>query len=186
MASPSTAQAIWQCGKTAVRFVCTVALGNSMLSIKFLALSCCLLTAALATSAAIAAEELRLRDGISFYQDIDVGFPIIADKMEDLKPEPGRPTFIFFGASGDLNTSRQARRVVDLYRQYKAAGMKFLIVDVDQFSNPATKDLLKKHYTGAIPCEVILSPEGAQLWSQIGEVDARVLQTKIDSALAAK
>jgi hypothetical protein len=157
-----------------------------MLSIKLLFLSCCLLFVMLAMSAVQAAEDLRLRDGISFYQDIDVGFPIMADKMDDLKSDPGKPTFIFFGASGDLNTSRQARRVVDLYRRNKATGIKFLIVDVDQSSNAATKELLKKHYTGYVPFQIILSAEGKQTWSQIGEVDMRILQDKLDAALAVK
>src|SRR5207253_10858973 len=123
---------------------------------------------------------------ISFYQDIDVRFPITAEKMDDLKTEPGKPTFIFFGASGDLNTSRQARRVVDVYRKYKADGMKFVIVDVDQSSNPGVKELLKKHYTGYVPFEVIVSPEGKTVWSQIGEVDLSNLEGKVESALGAK
>src|SRR5215470_244836 len=96
----------------------------------------CFLAAALLLSGAYgavwAAEDLRLRDGISFYQDLDTGFPIIGQKMDDVLPAADRPTFIFFGAAGDLNTNRQARRVVELYRKYRASGLKFIVVDVDE------------------------------------------------------
>src|ERR1700677_2234067 len=67
--------------------------------------------------AAVAAEDLQLRPGVSFGQDIDNGFPIVGKKMDDVVLEPGRAPLLFFAAVGDLNTNRQAKRVVELYRK---------------------------------------------------------------------
>ena len=130
-----------------------------------------------------AAENLELRDGISFYQDIDVGFPIVAQKMDDFSSDPGKRTFIFFGASGDLNTSRQARRVVDAYQRFKDQPIKFVLIDVDHAAAGQPRDLLKRYYSGYIPCEVIIDSGGKLLWSQNGEVDQKVLQTRLEAAL---
>lgn len=130
-----------------------------------------------------AAEELNLRSGISFTQDIDNGFPIVADKMEDVSVENGRPTFIFFGASGDLNTNRQARRVVDLYRKNRSSQLKFLVIDVDHATAPACKQLVKEYYRGYIPTQVMLDKSGAKFWSQVGETDNRLMQAQVEKVL---
>jgi len=129
---------------------------------------------------AAAAEELKLREGISFYQDIDSGFPIVADNMADMRLEPQHPTLIFFGASGDLNTNRQARRIVDLYRRYRKAGLKFLVVDVDHATAPEAKELLKSYYRGYIPEQVLLDRSGSKTWSQSGEVELRQMEAQVD------
>ncbi len=141
--------------------------------------------ALLPAAAALAADDLRLRAGISYSQDLDAGFPIVAENMDDLALEPGRPTFIFFGASGDLNTNRQARRVVDLYQHNRTAPLKFIVLDVDHATAPAARQLLKRYYGNYIPFEVVLDRQGKQLWARDGEVDARVLQAQVDKALSA-
>jgi len=131
-----------------------------------------------------AAEELRLREGISFYQDLDAGFPIIGQKMDDVAPAADRPTFIFFGAAGDLNTNRQARRVVELYRKYRDSALKFVVLDVDQPASDQAKQLIREHYRGYIPCEVILDSAGQKKWSHTGEIEERLIQTQLDKVLA--
>lgn len=130
-----------------------------------------------------AAENLRLREGLSYTHDLDKGFPIIADKFDDLKIEPGKAGFIFFGAAGDLNTNRQARRVVELYKKYKDLGVKFIIVDVDKQHSPEGKSLIKNYYQGYIPQEVILDKQGKTFWTHIGETDTSALSTQIDKVL---
>lgn len=129
------------------------------------------------------AEQLKLRPGISFSQDIDNGFPIVANKMDDLTIETGRPTFIFFGASGDLNTNRQAKRVVDLYRRVQETPLKFVIVDVDHATSAASKQLIKDYYRGYIPSQVLLDKSGNKVWTQVGEVDHHALQSQVDKVL---
>ncbi|QQR56918.1 MAG: hypothetical protein IPG59_18275 [Candidatus Melainabacteria bacterium] len=123
------------------------------------------------TQACLAAENISLKRGISFNQDIDSGFPIVGQKMDDASIEPGKPTFIFFGGSGDLNTNRQAKIVVGLYNKYAKEGVKFLLVDVDKTNKtPAVTQLIKKYYKGYIPSQVILNADGGVVDSKIGEV----------------
>lgn len=130
-----------------------------------------------------AAEDLKLKEGISFSQDLDNGFPIEAEKLDDFAPGTGRPTFIFFGAAGDLNTNRQAKRIVDLYRKNRSTPLKFLIVDVDHALSPECKKLLKEYYRGYIPLQVLLNKSGEKAWSQTGEVDYRLMQLQVDKLL---
>lgn len=141
-------------------------------------------SAAAAAAAAGAADELKLRPGISFSQDLDAGFPIVAEKIDDLDLEQGRPTFIFFGASGDLNTNRQARRVVDLYRHNRATALKFIVMDVDHATSAPARQLVRQYYGNYIPFEVVLDGSGKKVWSHEGEVDQRVLQLQIDKVLS--
>lgn len=130
-----------------------------------------------------AAEDLRLREGISYYQDTDSGFPILANKIDDTEHEIGRPTFIFFAASGDFNSNRQAKRVVDLYKHFKESKVKFVIIDVDHAKTESAKQMLKDYYQGYIPEVVVLDKSGHKLWSANGEVDSKVLENKIESSL---
>lgn len=133
-----------------------------------------------------AAENLRLAEGISFYQDIESGFPIVAEKMEDVTPSADGPTFIFFAASGDLNTNRQARRVVELYRRYRTGGVKFVVIDVDNPAGEGARQLIREHYRGYIPFQIILDTGGQKIWSQTGEVELRLLQGQLERALASR
>jgi len=134
-------------------------------------------------SAVMAAGDLQLRDGISFDQDLDNGFPIVGSNIDDAQVEPGRPALIFFGASGDLNTNRQARRLVETYRRYKSTPLQFIVVDVDHQGTEAGKLLLKNYYRGYIPFEVILDSNGKVSWSQTGETDAKVMESQIAKVL---
>ncbi len=129
-----------------------------------------LLAAIIAPMAASAAENLSLRKGVSFTDDKDNGFPILADKIEDATIGSGKPTFIFFGASGDLNTNRQAKRLVGLYNKFKTKNLKFIVIDVDHAANPQATELIKKHYKGYIPCQVLLDNAGTSTWSKSGEI----------------
>jgi hypothetical protein len=133
--------------------------------------------------AAYGAENLRMRDGISFYHDLDQGFPILAEKMEDVQLAAGKPTLVFFGAAGDLNTNRQAKRIVDLYKKYKSEQLKFIVVDVDRASTPAAKSLIKAYYAGYIPAQVVFDKQGKQKWTHTGEVDAAAISGQVDKVL---
>jgi hypothetical protein len=127
-----------------------------------------------------AAEDLSLRPGLSFTQDIDNGFPILGKSMEDMAVSTGKPVFIFFGSSGDLNTNRQAKRVVDLYHKADTRTLKFIIVDVDNPPNDLGKALIKKYYKGYVPSQVLLDKEGKLIWDQTGETDTQTLKNQLD------
>jgi hypothetical protein len=133
----------------------------------------------------LAAEDLKLRAGISFTQDIDSGFPIVATNIDDAQLAPGIPTLIFFGAACDLNTNRQAKRLVDIYHKTPKGEVKFIVIDVDHPGNDDARKLIKTYYnppgkTGYIPFEVILDKNGKAAWSQIGEVEISVVKGQLD------
>lgn len=130
-----------------------------------------------------AAEDLTLRKGISFDQDVDTQFPIIAKKTEDTTIDAGKPTIIFFGAAGDLNTNRQAKKVVSLYQKFKSKKLKFIVVDVDHPPNDNAKSLIKKFYKGYIPCQTILDRNGNLSWRSDGEVSEKQVSSKLDEQL---
>lgn len=105
--------------------------------------------------------------------------------MDDASIEPGKPTFIFFGGSGDLNTNRQAKIVVGLYNKYAKEGVKFLLVDVDKTNKSATvTQLIKKYYKGYIPSQVILNADGSIVDSKIGEAAEGLLSKPLSIAAA--
>jgi len=133
-------------------------------------------------SAAIAAENLRLKDGISFVQDTDNGFPIVGDKMDDTTIDQNKPTLIFFGAAGDLNTNRQAKRLIDLYKKIQDK-VKVIVVDVDHPANANVVKLIKTYYKGYIPLNVVLDKDGKLSTSHSGEMDTGELKSKIDRVL---
>jgi hypothetical protein len=130
-----------------------------------------------------AAEELRLKEGISFVQDADNGFPIVAENFDDDTIDPGRPAFIFFGASGDMNTNRQAKRVIELYNIFGKSDVKFILVDVDHPSAKGGAELLKKFYRGYVPSEVIVDRKGNEHLNQIGEIESQLLRKRIEQVL---
>jgi hypothetical protein len=132
--------------------------------------------------AAQAAENLRLARGISYDTDLDKQFPIIADKMDDVAIEPGKPTYIFFGAPGDLNTNRHAKRVVDLYKRFKTNGVKFIVIDVDH-PTPEGKALIKSYYQGYIPAQVVLDKNGSTTWTHSGEVAPGELSSRVEKVI---
>lgn len=133
-------------------------------------------------STAIAAENLRLKDGISFVQDTDNGFPIVGEKMDDATLEENKPTLIFFGAAGDLNTNRQAKRLVDLSKKIQDK-VKVIVIDVDHPANANVLKLIKTYYKGYIPLSVILNKEGKLSSSHSGEIDAGELKSKVERVL---
>ena len=133
-------------------------------------------------SGAIAAENLRLKDGISFVQDTDNGFPIVGDKMDDATIDQNKPTLIFFGAAGDLNTNRQAKRLVDLYKKIQDK-IKVIVIDVDHPANSNVLKLIKSYYKGYIPLNVVLDKDGKVSSSHSGEIDTGDLKSKIDRVL---
>lgn len=127
-------------------------------------------------TAANAAENLKLLPGISFTQDDGPGFPIVGDKMDDCAIEPGKPTFIFFGAAQHMHTNRQAKRLCDLYKR-NAATTKFIIIDVDNPPNEMARQLLRQYYQSYVPAQLMLDANGKQVWSQIGKVQKGKLHT---------
>lgn len=149
----------------------------NILSAIFLSASCCLF------AGVQCAENLKLKDGVSFYQDLDNGFPILASGIEDAVLEPTRATFVFIGASGDLNTNRQARRVVELYKRYKTTSVKFVVIDVDHPASSEARSLVRTYYRSYIPFEMVFNKQGQKVWSQVGEVDSKLLERQLDSVL---
>ena len=137
----------------------------------------------LSFTGALAAEDLKLKKGVSFNDDSDNGFPIDGSHMDDMQLDPTKITFIFYGASGDLNTNRQAKRLVELYKQANGKAVKFIVIDVDHPINPQATALIKNHYKGYIPFQVILDKSAKVVWSQIGEVEGGVLSQQLDRAL---
>lgn len=140
--------------------------------------------AGLLQTACEAAENLRVREGLSFVNDVNQGFPIIAEKKDDVELSTTNPTFLFFGAAGDLNTNRQAKRIVELYKKYKDRNLKFVLIDVDRPGSPAAKALIKAHYQGYIPGEVLFDKSGSKKWSHAGEVEVGVMSAQVDKLLS--
>ena len=143
------------------------------------------LTPFVGITSTMAAENLTLKKGISFIEDKDHGFPIIADKMNDHKVEPGKPSLLFFGAPGDLNTARQAKRLVNVYNKMAKKSVKFILINIDNGNNldNDAKTLIKKHYKGYIPCQVVLDANGNETWSKVGEVSDKVVVKQLSKQL---
>jgi hypothetical protein len=144
------------------------------------------LTSAVMSGQALAADDLKLKKGISFNDDTDTGFPIDGTRMDDMQLDPNKVTFIFYGAGGDLNTNRQAKRLVELYKQSSGKAVKFILIDVDHPVNAQAAALIKNHYKGYIPFDVILDKNSKVVWSQIGEVENGIMNQQLDRALALK
>ncbi len=143
---------------------------NSILALTTLLIS---LALPIATDTALAAENISLRKGVSFVEDKDSGFPIIADKLDDAQVASGQVNLLFFGASGDLNTARQAKRLVGTYNKLKDKGIKFIVVNVDKPANKEAESLIKKYYKGYIPCQTVIDSNGTTTWSKVGEVSEK-------------
>ncbi|MBI1271324.1 hypothetical protein GC174_12920 [bacterium] len=137
----------------------------------------------LVTLQAKAAENISMRKGVSFVEDKDNGFPIIADKLEDVHIEPGKTNFIFFGASGDLNTARQAKRLVGSYNKLRDRDVKFIVINVDKPANKEAESLIKKYYKGYIPCQTVIDSDGTTTWSKVGEVSENEVTKQISKNL---
>lgn len=137
----------------------------------------------LVTLQAEAAENISMRKGVSFVEDKDNGFPIIADKLEDVHIEPGKTNFIFFGASGDLNTARQAKRLVGSYNKLRDRDVKFIVINVDKPANKEAESLIKKYYKGYIPCQTVIDSDGTTTWSKVGEVSENEVTKQISKNL---
>lgn len=129
-----------------------------------------------------AAENLRLAPGISYNSDLGTTFPIAADKLDDFSLDATKPTLIFFGATGDLNTNRQARRLVELYKKEHSKS-KFIVVNVDDPLNASARRLIQAHYPGYVPAQLLIDPAGKVIWSQVGEVSRRKLRGQIYSTM---
>lgn len=130
-----------------------------------------------------AAEDLKLRPGVSFTQDLDTGFPIVGKDMDDCKIPSGSAVLMFFGASGDLNTNRQAKRFVDLYRKINSKDLKYIVIDVDHAPNDDAKNLIKTYYRGYIPSEVLLDKSGKIVWNHDGECELSVVKSAVDKVI---
>jgi ribosomal protein L21E len=146
------------------------------------ALAFALLSISMIVSAAIAADNIKLKDGISFVQDTDNGFPIVGDNMDDATITQGMPSLIFFGAAGDLNTNRQAKRLVDLYKKIQDK-VKVIVIDVDHPASAAVVKLIKTYYKGYIPLNVILDKNGKVSTTHTGEIDSGELKSKLDRVM---
>jgi hypothetical protein len=127
---------------------------------------------------AFAAENLRLAPGVSYNSDLGTTFPIAAEKLDDVSLDPTKPSLIFFGATGDLNTNRQAKRLVELYKKEHDKS-KFIVVNVDNPINESARRLIRQHYPGYVPAQLLVNPSGKVIWSQVGEVSRRKLRGQI-------
>ena len=155
---------------------------NRKTTIAYSAFAFALLSISMIVSAAIAADNLKLKNGISFVQDTDNGFPIVGDNMDDATIKQGVPTLIFFGAAGDLNTNRQAKRLVDLYKKIQDR-VKVIVIDVDHPANAAVVKLIKTYYKGYIPLNVILDKSGKLSTTHSGEIDSGELKSKLERVM---
>ena len=152
------------------------------LAIKFL--WCFVLVGWLAPQQVVkAAEELKLKPGISFTQDLDTGFPIAAMNMDDCRISSTSPTLLFFGASGDLNTNRQAKRIVDLYKKLPVHSVKFVLIDVDHPPNDDARSLIKSYYHGYIPAQALFNKQAKLTWNHDGEIELSIIKTQVDKCL---
>lgn len=124
-----------------------------------------------------------MRDGISFTHDLDQGFPLLGEKMEDSQLSATHPTLLFFGAAGDLNTNRQSKRIVELYKKYKVQQVKFVVIDVDHPATPESKALLKKYYQGYIPSQIVFDKQSSNKWSHSGESEVSAISSQLDKLL---
>jgi hypothetical protein len=145
---------------------------------KFLALAAVSMTISMTPSAVNAAENLRLAPGISYTSDVGTVFPIVGDRMTDYTIETGRPALIFFGAAGDLNSNRQAKRIVQLYSKHHDE-TKFIVVNVDS-QDPSARELLRKYYPGYVPAQLLIDKDGHTIWSQVGEISRKRLSGQIN------
>ena len=143
----------------------------------------CLLVSASALAPALAAEDLGLAPGVSYNSDSGTVFPVVGQNLSDAKVEAGRANLIFFGAAGDLNTNRQAKRLVDLYKKERDRGTKFIVVDVDHPLNEDARGLIKKYYQGYVPAQLLLDRAGQVQWREVGEVSRRKLHSHIDNTM---
>ncbi|HEY9733209.1 MAG TPA: hypothetical protein V6C89_14925 [Drouetiella sp.] len=155
---------------------------------KWSAITVAVVALAVSGSKILAADDLKLRPGISFTQDIDAGFPIVATDIDNASIDPSLPSIIFFGAACDLNTNRQAKRLVDIYHKIPKGQVKFIVIDVDHPANEDARKLIRTYYsppgkTGYIPFEVILDKSGKAVWSQIGEVEISVIKGQLDKVM---
>jgi hypothetical protein len=141
----------------------------------------CLLVVAIAPC--YSAYDLDLISDISYVHDLDRGFPIIGKKMDDVAIEKGKATFLFLGASGDLNTNRQAKRLISLYKKYREANIKFIVIDVDRPINNQAKSMINTYYQGYIPYQAVFDKNSKLTWSYSGEVDNHVLGNQINKVL---
>lgn len=142
--------------------------------------------AALVTAPARAADDLHLAPGLSFTDDSSEAFPIRGRHLADAATGDGKATIVFFGAASCWNTNREAERLVSLYPKYKDR-VRFVVVDVAHPSD-AQKELVAKHYGGAIPTVVVLAPDGSVVYGRAGETattrgDAQPLAAIIERAL---
>lgn len=128
-------------------------------------------------SAVTAAENLRLAPGVSYTSDVGTVFPLVGDRMTDYTIESGRPALIFFGATGDLNTNRQAKRLVALYAK-RRDNTKYIVVNVDS-QDEAARELVRKYYPGYVPAQLLLDKDGHTIWTQVGEISRKRLGGQI-------
>lgn len=154
-----------------------------MFNAQSVVISAGLLAFTCAVAPALAADDLQLAPGISYNSDSGTVFPIVAQNLSDAKIEAGRANLIFFGAAGDLNTNRQAKRLVDLYKKERDARTKFIVVDVDHPVNDDASTLIKKYYQGYVPSEIMLDTTGQVRWKEVGEMSRRKLQGQMGSAM---
>ena len=139
-----------------------------------------LLLGSIAILPTFSAENLRLQENISYFHDLDTGFPIVGDRMDDVSLAIQNPTLVFFGASGDLNTNRQSRRLVALYHKYYVRNLKFVVIDVDKPLNAETTRLIKNYYPGYIPSQILFRPNGKPCWTHTGEVELPAMIKEIE------
>ena len=93
------------------------------------------------------------------------------------------PSHFFFGASGDLNTARQAKRLVGTYNKLRDRDVKFIVINVDKPANKEAEDLIKKYYKGYIPCQTVIDSDGTTTWSKVGEVSENEVTKQISKNL---
>lgn len=82
-----------------------------------------------------------------------------------------------------MNTNRQAKRLVELYKKLPDKSVKFIVIDVDKAPNADGKHLVATYYKGYIPGQVLFDKNGKQVWNHDGEIELNLVKAQVDKLL---
>ena len=129
-----------------------------------------------------AADNLKLNPHLDYNSDSQDGPLITGDRLDE-GTVPGVPNYVIIYGEGCYNSKRQARRTVELYRQYRGR-VHFVIVDIDQARSASQEELKNKYYGVSIPHVVILDGAGSANYNSDSEVASEELSRIFDQLLA--
>ena len=139
------------------------------------------LTALVLGTPVFAADNLKLNQHLDYSSDSQDG-PLIGGDNLAHGAVAGKVNYIIVYGEGCFNSKRQARRTVELYRQYKGR-VNFVIVDLDHAQSAEQQALVKSYYDGYIPNVTVLDRSGHALYNHAGEVASATIAALFDHAL---